>query len=90
MKTHFTAKALFVCFIFLLSANGVQAQAGQWTWMGGDSGLKSFSNYGIQGVATSTNNPGVDITVAVVQTLKIIFGYLADMAMVMALGVDIF
>ena len=58
MKTHFTAKALIVCFIFSLSANEMQAQSGQWTWMKGDSISNLPSVYGVKGVASPTNRPG--------------------------------
>ena len=58
MKTHFTAKALIVCFIFLLSANEMQAQLGQWTWVGGSDTTGVKGVYGNQGVPSYTNNPG--------------------------------
>ena len=47
-----------VGLLFLLSANEVQAQAGQWTWIKGDSTIDVFGVYGNKGIPSSTNKPG--------------------------------
>ena len=32
--------------------------SGQWTWISGDNTVNNFGNYGIRGIASSTNKPG--------------------------------
>ena len=48
-----------VGLLFLLSANKMQAQAGQWKWMKGDTTIDNCSYANGQGTPSTNNNPGV-------------------------------
>jgi len=46
---------IFLCYIFMHHAGF--SQQGQWTWMRGDSTTGSAGSFGVQGVASPTNEP---------------------------------
>ncbi len=51
-------KNRLIFILFLIQSNFCFSQAGEWTWMSGSSGaISSLGNYGIQGIANSTNVP---------------------------------
>src|SRR5437762_1892899 len=57
MKKRFTIK-FFLSYILCLTFYVVAyAQAGEWTWMKGDSTPNSLGNFGTQGIPNSANTP---------------------------------
>src|SRR5450432_1508921 len=48
---------LFFILIFTLSINNCFSQAGEWTWISGDSILGALGVYGTQGIPSVNNHP---------------------------------